>query len=122
MHKTETIKTIENYILNSKCIYIKGTKVVGNSKVSSGPLLMEVEKRMPKVRVDEGSGVRSTEALISAVCSTNFSNCGSSNTGKRGASFTFSTTLFTTDLVRKLGAASPESSCGAVIESSEENS
>ena len=34
--------------------------MVGNSKVSSGPLLMEVEKRMPKVRVDEGSGVRST--------------------------------------------------------------
>ena len=58
--KAETIKTIENYILKFKCIYIKGTKVVGNSKVSSGPLLREVEKRMPKARVDEGSGVRST--------------------------------------------------------------
>ena len=47
-------------MLNPKCIYINGTKVVGNSKGSSGPLLRRVEKRMPKVRVGEDQGVRST--------------------------------------------------------------
>ena len=38
--------------------------MVGNSKVSSGPLLREVEKRMPKVRVGEDQGVRSTLDIV----------------------------------------------------------
>ena len=49
-------------MINPKSIYINGTKVVGNSKGSSGPLLRRVEKRMPKVRVGEDQGVRSTPA------------------------------------------------------------
>ena len=59
MHKkAKTIQTIVNYIVEFKCIYISGTKVVGSSKGSSGPSLMRVEKRMQKVRGGEDQGAR----------------------------------------------------------------